>query len=105
MPFYVYVIELENRVRNIRKFRKANPSMDSTKPCVYVGQSIRSPEVREMQHYEDHKSSWWVREFGIQLLPELFALYNPFKKREMSETAERMLTKKLRKEGYGVWSN
>ena len=105
MPFYVYVIELEDTVRNIRKFRKANPSMVSTKPCVYVGQSAKPPEKREKQHYKGHKSSWWVREFGIQLLPELFELYNPFKKRAMAEIAERMLTKKLRKEGYGVWSN
>jgi len=44
MPYYVYVIELENRVRKTRKFIKANPNMDLTKPCVYVGQSVRPPE-------------------------------------------------------------
>ena len=105
MSYYVYAIELENRVKKIRKFIKANPNMDTTKPCVYVGQSVRPPKKREMQHYEGHKSSWWVREFGIQLLPEFYEIFNPLKTRKMAETAERMLTKKLRKDGYGVWSN
>ena len=105
MPYYVYVIELEKRVKKTRKFIKANPNIDLTKPCVYVGQSVRPPQKREKQHYEGHKSSWWVREFGIQLLPELFEIYNPLKTRAMAEKAERILTKHLRKEGYGVWSN
>ena len=55
MPYYVYVNELENRVRKTRKFIKANPNMDLTKPCVYVGQSVRPPDKREIQHHKGHK--------------------------------------------------
>jgi len=47
LPYYVYVIELENKIRKTRKFIKANPNIDSTKPCVFVGRSVRPPKVRE----------------------------------------------------------
>ena len=33
----VYEIELDPAIYNSRRFRKANPDHDLTKPCVYVG--------------------------------------------------------------------
>ena len=33
----VYVIELDDRVLNERKFREANMGYDPSKPCLYVG--------------------------------------------------------------------
>ena len=48
--YYVYVIELDEIVATKLKFRRENPMYIKGNGCVYVGQSVRRPELRFEQH-------------------------------------------------------
>ena len=43
--YYVYVIELDQSVSEIKKFRDMNPKYFKGDPCVYVGQSAKKPNI------------------------------------------------------------
>ena len=103
--YYVYVIELDPQVANLRKFRQRNPTYVMGNGCVYVGQSSRKPTLRFEQHKEGYKSNQYAREYGIRLRPELYEKYNPIPTRKDAEEIEEMLGKLLRKQGIGVWFN
>ena len=103
--YYVYVIELDSQVANLRKFRQKNPAYIMGNGCVYVGQSSRKPTLRFEQHKEGYKSNKYAREYGIRLRPELYEKYNPIPTRKDAEEIEKMLGKQLRKQGIGVWFN
>ena len=75
--YYVYVIELDSTVADIKKFRKKNPKYFMNNPCVYVGQSSRKPDVRFEQHKEGYKSNRYAKKFGLKLRPDLYKKYNP----------------------------
>ena len=55
--YYVYVIELDNKVANYKKFRMKNPNYIQGNGCVYVGQSSRKPNLRFDQHKEGYKAN------------------------------------------------
>ena len=103
--YYVYVVELDPQVANLRKFRQKNPEYIMGNGCVYVGQSSREPTLRFEQHKEGYKSNKYAREYGIRLRPELYEKYNPIPTRKDAEEIEKMLGKQLRKQGIGVWFN
>ena len=103
--YYVYVIELDSQVANLRKFRQKNSAYIMGNGCVYVGQSSREPALRFGQHKEGYKSNKYAREYGIRLRPELYEKYNPIPTRKDAEQIEEMLGKQLRKQGIGVWFN
>ena len=103
--YYVYVVELDPQVANLRKFRQKNPEYIMGNGCVYVGQSSREPTLRFEQHKEGYKSNKYAREYGIRLRPELYEKYNPIPTRKDAEELEKMLGKQLRKQGIGVWFN
>ena len=103
--YYVYVIELDPHVANLRKYRQKNPAYIMGNGCVYVGQSSREPTLRFEQHKEGYKSNKYAREYGIRLRPELYEKYNPIPTRKDAEEIEKMLGKQLRKQGIGVWFN
>ena len=103
--YFVYVIELEQTVVDIRKFRANNPSYIKGSACVYVGQSSRKPIVRFEQHKEGYKSNKYAKYYGIKLRPDLYEKYNPIPTRKDAEEIEEMLGKSLQKQGYGVWFN
>ena len=103
--YYVYVVELDPQVANLRKFRQKNPEYIMGNGCVYVGQSSREPTLRFEQHKEGYKSNKYAREYGIRLRPELYEKYNPMPTRKDAEEIEEMLGKQLRKQGIGVWFN
>ncbi|HJL85241.1 MAG TPA: GIY-YIG nuclease family protein [Candidatus Marinimicrobia bacterium] len=103
--YYVYVIELDPQVANLRKFRQINPAYIMGNGCVYVGQSSREPTLRFEQHKEGYKSNKYAREYGIRLRPELYEKYNPIPTRKDAEEIEEMLGQQLRKQGIGVWFN
>ncbi len=103
--YYVYVIELDPQVANLRKFRQKNPAYIMGNGCVYVGQSSREPTLRFEQHKEGYKSNKYAREYGIRLRPELYEKYNPIPTRKDAEEIEEMLGQQLRKQGIGVWFN
>ena len=98
----VYVIELSPEVLNEGRFRKANPDYDVTKPCVYVGMTGLSPERRFQNHRKGVKSNRYAHQYGLRLLPRLYACFNPMPYRA-AQDMEIELAIGLREEGYGVW--
>ena len=103
--YYVYVIKLDKKVSNFKKFSLRNPLYLKRNGCVYVGQSIRQPSLRFEQNKEGYKSNQYARKYGIKLLPELYEKYNPIPMREDAEDIEKILSEQLRKQGIGVWFN
>jgi len=98
----VYVIELSPEVLNEGRFRRANPDYDVTKPCVYVGMTGLAPERRFENHRKGIKSNRFAHQYGLRLLPRLYAFYNPMPYRA-AQDMEIELAIGLREEGYGVW--
>jgi len=101
--YFVYVIELDSAVRQLNRFRNANPSMKALTDCFYVGSSIRPPDERFDQHKKGYKSNRYARKFGLKLRPDIFEQYNPIPSRKDAEELEEYLASRLRKQGYGVW--
>ena len=105
MKYYVYVIELDNKVADLRKFRAKNPKYIKGNGCVYVGQSSKKPEVRFEQHKEGYKANKYAKKFGLKLRPDLYEKYNPIPTRKDALDIEKMLSLRLRASGIGVWFN
>lgn len=105
MPYYVYVIKLDKKVLSSKKFREKNPCLNPRRACFYVGQTCRHPKIRFEQHKDGYKSNHFVKKYGIKLIPRKYKKYNPINTRKEAERIEQFLAEKLRKKGYGVWSN
>ena len=98
----VYVIELDGRVLNHARFRAANPERDMTKPCVYVGCTGLTPEKRFAKHKAGIQANRYVQDYGIRLLPKLYAYANPMPY-DAARDMEVELAIGLREQGFGVW--
>lgn len=98
----VYVVLLSQDVLYEPKFVKCNPNYDPDKPCVYVGMTGQSPDIRFDKHKAGLKANRYVRQYGIQLMPELYEFYNPMPY-EAARDMEVELAIHLREKGYGVW--
>ncbi len=98
----VYVIELSYDVIYEARFKKANPDYVRGKPCVYVGMTGLSPDLRFDKHKAGIQANKFVQEYGLRLLPDLYAMYNPMPYRGAAEM-EVELGIALREAGYGVW--
>ena len=48
--YHVYVVELDDPVWNVARFRRANPDYELGKPFVYVGMTGLDPDVRFDKH-------------------------------------------------------
>jgi predicted GIY-YIG superfamily endonuclease len=107
MAYSVYVIQLENAVKLLQKFKDANPCMDPELPALYVGQTALDPAKRFKQHKQGTKASRMVRNFGLCLaeLPEVNTPLEELETRSDAENGEMMLAGQLRVKGYGVWSH
>jgi predicted GIY-YIG superfamily endonuclease len=101
---YVYVIELARGVLYERKFQKANANYNPEKPCVYVGMTGLTPEVRFERHRHGVKANKFVEKYGVRLLPQLYEVFNPMPYAAAQEM-EVDLAVSLREQGYGVWQN
>jgi hypothetical protein len=99
---HVYVIELDAAVARHARFLRANPDWDVTRPCVYVGMTGLTPEVRFQRHKAGVKASRWVTRYGIRLLPGLYAWANPMPY-EAAREMEVELAIGLREQRYAVW--
>jgi len=99
---HVYVVLLDDCVMNDRSYARANPGWDATRPCLYVGMTGLTPELRFARHKAGVKANRYVREYGLRLLPELFAWANPMPY-EAAREMEVELAIGLRAEGYAVW--
>ena len=98
----MYVVELSRDVLLEPKFRRANPDYDPTKPCVYVGMTGLSPDVRFDKHKAGIQANRFVRDYGLRLLPELYEYCNPMPY-DAARDMEVEMAIGLREEGYGVW--
>jgi hypothetical protein len=98
----VYVVELSKEVLNEPRFRKANETYRLGFPCVYVGMTGLSPDVRFDKHKAGIQSNKFVRLYGLHLLPALYEVYNPMPY-EGARDMEVELAISLRMKGYGVW--
>lgn len=67
----------------------------------YVGQTAIDPEERFAQHKTGIRASRFVRKYGVHLLPELYARFNPMTRAE-AEAKEREIADRLRREGCWV---
>jgi hypothetical protein len=99
---YVYVVELARGVLYERKFQKANPNYNPERPCVYVGMTGLTPEVRFARHKAGVKANKYVEKYGVRLLPQLYEVYNPMPFDGAAEM-EVELAVSLREKGFGVW--
>ncbi len=100
--YHVYVVELSKDVLYESKFKKANPDYIFGKPCVYVGMTGLDPDLRFDKHKAGIQSNRFVRDYGLRLLPELYAVYNPMPY-DGARDMEVELAIGLREAGYGVW--
>ena len=97
----VYVVLLDPAVGRLRAVRAANPKRDPKKPCVYVGMTGLTPEVRFANHKAGTKAASVVKRHGLRLLPELYAHLNPMPF-EAAAQMEMDLAEDLRRAGYTV---
>jgi hypothetical protein len=98
-PTYsVYVIELHREAVPARFARTA------VRGCVYVGQSVRTPEERFAQHMRGGRlANTKVYKYGVRLRPDLYGAWNPFGTRREAEAAEEALAMDLEQRGYVVY--
>ena len=102
-PHYcVYVVELAPQVLKHARFRRANPDYDAMKPCVYVGMTGLSPDLRFDKHKAGIQANRFVMRYGLRLMPELYEVYNPMPY-DGARDMEVELAISLREKGYGVW--
>ncbi len=99
---HVYVVELADPVWNVGRFRRANRGYRLGQPFVYVGMTGLDPDVRFDKHKAGIQANSFVRDFGLRLLPGLYAMYNPMPY-EAAREMEVELGIALREAGYGVW--
>ena len=100
--YHVYVVQLDDRVWNAARFRRANPGHELGKPLVYVGMTGLDPDVRFDKHKAGIQANRYVQEWGLRLLPGLYERYNPMSY-EDARSMEVELAIALRRAGYGVW--
>ena len=84
------------------RFKRCNPDYDPEKPCVYVGMTGLDPDTRFDKHKAGIRSNRFVERYGLRLVPELYACYNPMPYDAACEM-EVELAIGLREAGYGVW--
>ncbi|MEO5883707.1 MAG: hypothetical protein ABIQ06_14925 [Caldimonas sp.] len=102
LRYHVYVVELDDRVWNQRRFREANPGCDVGKSFVYVGMTGLDPDLRFDRHKAGVQANRYVQEYGLRLVPSLYAVYNPMPY-EAAREMEVELAIGLREAGHGVW--
>ena len=97
----VYVVLLAPEAAGLPELAALNPGRDQSKPCVYVGMTGLSPEERFANHKNGIKAAKVVQAYGVRLMPELFAIYNPMPF-DAALAMESELAEDLRRAGYTV---
>jgi hypothetical protein len=98
---HVYVVLLDAKALQEAKLLRDNPHRNPNKPCVYVGMTGLTPDERLLNHRKGVKSSRIVEQYGVRLMPELFAWLNPMPF-DAAVQMERDLAEDLRMQGYTV---
>ena len=96
------MVELDDTVMNDRRFARANPDWDATRPCVYVGMTGLTPELRFARHKAGVKANRYVQLFGVRLLPHLYAYANPMPY-DAARDMEVELAVAFRAQRWAVW--
>ncbi len=99
---HVYVVELDDRVWNEPSFRRANPDHVIGRPLVYVGMTGLDPDLRFDRHKAGIQANRFVFEYGLRLLPDVYAVYNPMPYNGAGDM-EVELAIALRQKGWAVW--
>ncbi|MBL8342901.1 MAG: hypothetical protein JNL30_15645 [Rubrivivax sp.] len=99
---HVYVVELDDRVWNEARFRRANPGYQLGQPFVYVGMTGLDPDLRFDKHKAGIQANAFVQRYGLRLLPALYEVFNPMPY-EAAREMEVELAISLRERGFGVW--
>ncbi len=97
----VYVILLSSEVLKEAAILRLNPKRIASKPCVYVGMTGLPVDHRFENHKNGYQSARLVRKYGVRLMPELFADFNPMPF-DAAAQMEKDLAEDLRNEGYTV---
>ena len=100
--YHVYVVELDDRVWNNARFRRCNPDYRLGMTFLYVGMTGLDPDLRFDRHKAGIQANRYVRDYGLRLLPQLYAVYNPMPYAGAREM-EVELAIALREAGHGVW--
>ena len=98
----MYVVELHKDVLYEGRFVRANPRFDRFLPCVYVGATGLTPAQRLANHKAGHRGNRYVRLYGLRLMPEIYAVFNPMPYRAALQM-EIELAQELRDKGWAVW--
>lgn len=98
---HVYVVLLDPQAAKEPRIRRENPKRDVAKPCVYVGMTGLTPEERFQNHKNGIKAARIVERYGVRLLSELYACFNPMPF-EAAAQMEKELAEDLRSQGYTV---
>jgi hypothetical protein len=77
------------------------PKHSSVLGCVYVGESSRTAQERFEQHRAGYKAARDVKNYGVQIRPELYEMLPPVPPR-FAKKLEEALGKVLRDCGYCV---
>ena len=99
---HVYVVELDEAVLEETKFVRANPSHRYGMRCLYVGMTGLDPDLRFDRHKAGIQANRYVTQYGLRLLPELYAIFNPMPY-AIAAAMEQELAEELREKGYAVW--
>jgi hypothetical protein len=99
---HVYVVLLADEVWEQRRFRDANPDYRHRRPCVYVGMTGLDPDLRFDRHKAGIQANRFVFRYGLRLMPELYAVFNPMPY-DAAREMEVELAIGLREQGFGVW--
>jgi hypothetical protein len=103
MPYTLYVIELDPEVLTRKRFVARNPQHRTDKPCVYVGKTGKTDEVRFAEHKRGYKANRYARQFGVRLRKRLYRNHVLYATSKEAEAAEARLAARLMKRGYAVW--
>ena len=105
MPYSVYAIRLDKEIYKNARFARANPLYDPRKPCLYIGSTALTPEQRYENHLTKKSGSKWVKEFGDGLYLAKTDKQPKHTNRRDAEFAEFIFAMRLRRRGYGIWTN
>ena len=100
----IYVVLLDEAVLENWRFRQANRHYTGGKPCLYVGMTGLKPERRFRNHKRGHKANYYVRNYGVRLVSELYQNFNPMPYK-LAQVVEVEVAEKLRSQGFAVWQH
>jgi hypothetical protein len=95
-----YVVALFLDVLYEPRFRRATPDYITGKPCVYAGMTGLTPDVRFDKHKAGIQADRFAQEYGLRLMPELYAVYHPM---PAGGEMEVKLAIAPPEAGYGLW--